>query len=115
MAWTSVVVLLAVGPGLLAAAAAWRWVRAVLWDGGDPLQHVVAIGLFVGLWLATLALTGFAAALRSGAWTAEWLRRRGGLALTEDEPATGWAVGTIGDGEGTRPEGWPSSGASGTL
>ena len=114
LAWTTIAVLVAAGPGLLAAGAAWRWVRATLWDAGDPLAAAGAVGVFVGLWLATLALTGFAAALRSSAWTAEWLRRRGLLAMGDPQPG-GWRVGTIGDGEGTRPEGWPSSGASGTL
>jgi hypothetical protein len=112
--WTTLVLLVALVPGVLAAAAAWRWVRAVLWDGGDPQELVAALAAFVGLWLATLALTAFAAALRSSAWTAEWLRRHAG-----PEPAGNrsfaWGVGTIGDGEGTRPDGWPSSGASGTL
>jgi hypothetical protein len=113
--WTSLALAVAVGPGLLAAAAAWRWVRAVLWDGGEPLLVVAAIGVFIALWLATLALTGFACALRSNAWTAEWLRRRGRLVASEPTPPRGWAGGTIGDAEGTRQEGWPSSGASGTL
>ena len=113
--WTSLALLVATAPGLIAATAAWRWVRAALWDRDAPPVIAAAIGVFITLWLATLALTGFAAALRSSAWTAEWLRRRGGLVASESAPSTGWAVGTIGDGEGTRPEGWPSSGASGTL
>jgi hypothetical protein len=113
--WTSVVLIIAITPGLLSAAAAWRWVRAVLWDGGDPVEQIAALGVFVGLWLATLALTAFACAVRSSAWTAEWLRRRGGLVTAVEAPRVGRGVGTIGDGEGTRPEGWPSSGASGTL
>jgi hypothetical protein len=115
LVWTTIVLLIATAPGLLAAAAAWRWTRAALWDGGDPLEQVAAIGVFVALWLATLALTGFAAALRSSAWTAEWLRRLGGLVLVEPAGQGGWGGGTIGEGDGTRPEGWPSSGASGTL
>ena len=115
LAWTSIGLVIAIAPGLLSAAAAWRWVRAVLWDGGEPLELIAALAAFVGLWLATLALTAFASAVRSSAWTAEWLRRRGGLVTAEVAPPVGWGVGTIGDGEGTRPEGWPSSGASGTL
>ena len=114
---TSAALVIAVAPGLVAATVAWSWVRAVLFGSGQPGELVVALAAFVGLWLGALALAGFGTALRSNAWTTEWLRRRSGQPEAPGAtPPMGWPiVGTIGDAEATRPGGWPSSGASGTV
>jgi hypothetical protein len=115
LAWTTLIVMVAVVPGLLGATAAWRWLREVLWQPGEPAAVAATLLLFVALWLATLTLTGVAAALRSAAWTAEWQRRVSERPVARITRQMGWEVGTIGDGEGTRPEGWPTTGASGRL
>ena len=65
LAW--MVVLLV--PSMLAAVAAWGHVRMVLPPGDDPIGSVIAVALWVALWLANLVLAGFAAAVRAAAWT----------------------------------------------
>jgi hypothetical protein len=112
---TSILMLVAVGPGLAAVAASWGWVRRLLWDAGHPVELAIALAVFVTLWLGALALAGFASALRSHVWTAVWLHDDEGPRAAVSGTVVGWPVGTIGDSEPTRPGGWPSSGASGTV
>lgn len=113
---TSLALVVTIAPGLVAAGAAWSWVRTVLFDAGNPAELAVPLAVFVALWLGALALTGFGAALRSNAWTIEWLRRRQTGPLADGDRTTGTRpVGTIGDGEPTQQGGWPSPGASDTV
>jgi hypothetical protein len=107
-ALATVLVVVAVLPGLVAAATAWNRLRGALYDG-RPEDIAVALTLFVGLWLGGLVLAAVATAARSALWTAEWLRQHPGVAEGRDE------VGTIGGTDGTDRGGWPRSERSGTL
>lgn len=101
-------------PSVVAAGVGWSWARVMLLGGGLPPDTVVAIVLFVILWLGGLALAAGVTTWRSYAWTAEWLRHR---------VPSGWdpgstpehEVGTIGGSSSPRPGGWSSSGSSGTV
>ena len=66
---------LAVVPALLAASFGWRFVRLSVPEGRS-LEAIVAVTAFVLIWLGGLVIAAAAAAWRSHAWTAEWLRWR---------------------------------------
>lgn len=61
---------LAVTPGLLAAAVVWQGVRQTLLSGDDGLPAVFVIGTLIVTWAGGLVLAGVASAWRSVAWTA---------------------------------------------
>lgn len=68
-------VLVAIGvPWWAAIATAWDDARIALVDGGAGSTAVLAIGLFLGTWLAGLAILAVAIAWRATAWTAEVFR-----------------------------------------
>jgi hypothetical protein len=101
-------------PSVVAAGVGWSWARMMLLGGGLPPDTVVAIVLFVVLWLGGLALAAGVATWRSYAWTAEWLRHRPALEW-DPGPSPEHEVGTIGGSGSPRPGGWSSSGSSGTV
>lgn len=70
------VMVLSAGPGLIAASIGWVRVRDVVLSGRDPLTVLVALLIWVGIWLGALVLAGVGAAVRSAAWTLELPRRR---------------------------------------
>lgn len=63
-----------VGPPLVAAALAWIRARDLLREDRDAPAIVLAVLLFVALWLGALVLSGLAATIRSAAWTFEVVR-----------------------------------------
>lgn len=65
------VMLLLVAPGLVAAILGWARVRAVVLDGRDPLTILVAVIIWVAVWLGALVLAGVGAGFRNAAWTLE--------------------------------------------
>jgi hypothetical protein len=94
----TLIVGIAILPGLVAAGTAWHRLRAVLYEG--RIEDVpLPLLAFVGLWLGGLVL---AAVSTAAIWTAEWQRRRS-------------PVGTIGGDDGTDRGGWPTRDRSGTL
>jgi hypothetical protein len=101
-------------PSVVAAGVGWSWARVMLLGGGLPADSVVAIVLFVVLWLGGLTLAAGVAAWRSYAWTAEWMRHRV-AASWDPDPTAEHEVGTIGGSGSPRPGGWSSSGSSGTV
>jgi hypothetical protein len=62
---------LVAGPGLVAAALGWSRLRDLLLSGGDPATILLAVVLWVTIWLGALALAGVAAAFRNATWTLE--------------------------------------------
>jgi hypothetical protein len=111
---TTVGLLVTLVPSVVAAGVGWSWARQMLLGGGLPTDSVVAIVLFVVLWLGGLALAAGVATWRSYAWTAEWMRHR--VAAGWDPGATAeHEIGTIGGSGSPRPGGWSSSGSSGTV
>jgi hypothetical protein len=66
-----VVSLLLAAPGLAAVTLGWTRVRAVILDGRDPLTILLAVTLWVAVWLGALVLAGVGAAFRNAAWTLE--------------------------------------------
>lgn len=114
IALTTFGLLVTLVPSVVAAGVGWSWARVLLLGGALPPEAVMAIFLFVVLWLGGLALAAGVAAWRSYAWTAEWLRHRA---------ASGWDVGptaeheagTIGGSGSPRPGGWSSTGSSGSV
>ena len=71
---------LAVVPALLAASFGWRFVRLSLLEERS-VEVVISVAAFVLIWMGGLVIAAAAAAWRSHAWTAEWLRWR------DDRPA----------------------------
>jgi len=71
---TFAVTFLLVGPAVIAGALAWTGVRDLLREDRDPVGIVVAVVLFVAVWLGGLVLAGVGAAFRSAAWTFEVIR-----------------------------------------
>lgn len=70
-----VVLVLATGPALVAAALAWVRVREALeLAGGSPIG-VVVVALWVGIWLGAVVLAGVGAAARSALLTLEGARQ----------------------------------------
>lgn len=68
LAGATVLVLL-LGPVLLASGAGWAHVRDLMLEGGDPGGTLFALVTWVALWLGGLVLVGVAAAIRAAAWT----------------------------------------------
>jgi hypothetical protein len=114
LAVTTFGLLVTLAPSVVAAGVGWSWARMMLLGGALPPQSGVAIVLFVVLWLGGLALAAGVAAWRSYAWTAEWLRHRVASGW-DPRPAPEHEVGTIGGSGSPHPEGWSSSGSSGTV
>lgn len=69
------VVVLLVGPALLASAGGWTHVRDAFLDGRDTPGVLAALAIWVAMWLGGLVLAGVAAAFRTAAWTFEVARR----------------------------------------
>jgi hypothetical protein len=61
----------AAGPALTAAVLGWGQVRELLAIDRDPLAMVVAVAMWVAIWLGALVLAGVGAAFRTAAWTME--------------------------------------------
>jgi hypothetical protein len=70
------VTLLLAAPGLVAATFGWARVRAVVLDGRDPLTILLAVFIWVAVWLGALLLAGVGAGFRNAAWTLELPRGR---------------------------------------
>jgi hypothetical protein len=70
------VLVLLLGPSLLASSVGWSRVRDVVVDGRSPLAAVMVVLTWVAMWLGGLVLAGVAAAFRSAAWTFELTGRR---------------------------------------
>jgi hypothetical protein len=69
-AMVGLVVLVALlGPAMLAASAGWASVREVLLGDRDAFTVLLAVALWVAIWLGALVLAGLAAAVRVAAWT----------------------------------------------
>jgi hypothetical protein len=83
LAGAAVLVLL-VGPAMVAAAVGWSRVRDILVAGRDPLVVIGAVGIWVAIWLGGLVLAGVGAAVRAAAWTLEMPMRRTGPAPSPD-------------------------------
>jgi hypothetical protein len=69
-------VVVAAGPALVAAAVAWVRVRETLELAANSPVGVIAVALWVAIWLGSLALAGVGAAVRSALFTVEAARRR---------------------------------------
>lgn len=96
----SVALLLVLVPSAAAASVAWTGLRAALVTSGSPVLPIVALLVFVGLWLGGLALAGVVCAWRQAAWTVAWVRH---------------GRGTFGGSVNGRPGDWKPAGTSGTL
>ena len=74
-----------VAPPVAAATIAWEAVRTSLLGGAELAPALLAVGVFVALWLGGLVLAGIAAAWRSIAWSVALVRdHRGAGAGTVD-------------------------------
>jgi hypothetical protein len=70
------VLVLLVGPAMVAAAVGWLRVRDMLVGGRDPVIVVGAVAIWVAIWLGGLVLAGVGAAVRAATWTLEMPQRR---------------------------------------
>lgn len=113
LALTTIGLGLAVIPALLAASFGWRFVRLSA-RSGLSVEVVLAVTVFVMIWIGGLVIAAAAIAWRSHAWTAEWLRWRV-PAPSRSGPPGGHQPGTIGQGEGHDRGDWSAPGGSGTL
>jgi hypothetical protein len=91
---------LAAIPALAAATAAWSGLRTLLYERGRPEGVVLALVLFVALWLGGLVLAGAATSVRGNGWTREWLRTFRPAPQPEIAPSA-FGAGTIADARGT--------------
>ena len=80
---TAVLALL-VGPAMTAAAAGWSHVRDILVGARDPVIVVVAVAIWVAIWLGGLVLAGVGSAVRAAAWTLEMPMRPPGWVPSPD-------------------------------
>jgi hypothetical protein len=78
------VLVLLLGPAMVAAALGWSRVREILVGGRDPFVVLVAVGIWVAIWLGGLVLAGVGAAIRAAAWTLEKPMRTTGPAPSPD-------------------------------
>jgi hypothetical protein len=78
------VLVLLVGPAMLAAAVGWSRVREILAGGRDPVIVIGAVTIWVAIWLGGLVLAGVGAAVRAAAWTLEMPMRRAMPAASPD-------------------------------
>ena len=62
-------------PALLAAGIGWERIRVLLATDAEPWFAVIAVAMWVAVWLGGLVLAGVAAAIRAAAWTLELPRR----------------------------------------
>jgi hypothetical protein len=69
------VIVLLLGPALLASAGGWTRVRVALLEGRDAPGVFIAVAIWVATWLGGLVLAGVASAFRTAAWTFEVRRR----------------------------------------
>jgi hypothetical protein len=72
---STILLVVLIGPALVATALAWRWVTFSLRSPDDAAALVVGVLALAALWLGGLALAGFGAAARGVLWTAFVLRR----------------------------------------
>jgi len=63
------VLVVLLGPSMLASMAGWSRVREVLLAGGDMVGALPAVIAWIAIWLGALVLGGVAAAVRAAAWT----------------------------------------------
>jgi hypothetical protein len=83
---TGVLVLL-VGPAMVAAAIGWGRVREILAEDRDPVVIGGALAIWVAIWLGGLVLAGVGAAIRAAAWTLEMpMRTPGGTGTGSPSP-----------------------------
>ncbi len=68
------VLLLVIGPSVLAAGAGWDSVRSILGSRPEPAALVLSTVLFIGLWVVGLLLIGVVCAWRAAVWTAAAVR-----------------------------------------
>ena len=69
------VLVLLVGPSLLAAAVGWTRVRDLVGTGQEPVLVLAAVLVWVSIWLGGLVLASVAAAFRTAAMTMEAAHR----------------------------------------
>ncbi len=74
----------------LAGASAWNAVASVLGERSDPLGILVAVVLFVGLWMVGLVLASVACAWRAAAWTVAEVTREGTFGGYSDRRPGHW-------------------------
>lgn len=110
---TTIGLAVAVIPALLAASFGWRFVRLSV-RAGPSAEMVVAVTVFVLIWIGGLVIAAAAVAWRSHAWTAEWLRWRASVPSPAASPAID-QPGTIGEEQRHDRGDWSASGGSGTL
>lgn len=111
---TTAGLLLVAGLTLGGAALTWGRLRVALLEPRiDPLDVVLALGSFVIVWLAALALIGLLAAWRSAAASFEAIRQ---VAAERRRAAQGPIDdGTFGAGPGRRPGDWSVDDGGGSL
>ncbi len=102
----------AVLPAALAAALAWSFTRLMLLGERQAVAVLVSDMVFVVVWSGGLVMAG-AAAWRSHAWTAEWLRRH--VPALSIDASGQHAAGTIGGTDLHSRGDWSAPGPSGTL
>jgi hypothetical protein len=77
------------GPALAAAAIGWGRVRDILVAGQDPVIMIVAVMVWVAIWLGCLVLAGVGSAVRAAMWTIEVPTRPAGHPAIAGEPGPG--------------------------
>lgn len=95
----TLVLIVVVAPSALAAASAWHAINAVLRERDDPITVLLAVVLFVALWVVGLLLAAVVCAWRAAGWTVAEVIEQG----------------TFGGASDTRPGDWRTDPSSATL
>lgn len=88
----TVVLLLIVGPVAAASGVAWDGLRILLATDltSSPLEILLVLVAFVGVWSAGLLVAGLLAAWRSAVWTLASVRARGTIGVTDSSHPGDW-------------------------
>jgi hypothetical protein len=77
-------------PSTVAAASAWTGVGTVLGEGSDAIRVLVAVLLFVAIWIVGLVLTALVCAWRAAVWTMADVLERGTFGGSSDRRPGDW-------------------------
>ena len=91
--------ILILAPSAVAAASVWDTVGSVLGERADQRWILVAVVIFVGLWIGGLLLVSVVCAWRAAVWTVAEVTREG----------------TFGGSSDRQPGHWQADPSSGTL
>ena len=86
----TLVLVLVLAPAAMAAASAWNAVGLALGESSDQNRILVAVAVFVALWIGGLLLMGVVCAWRAAVWTVAEVTREGTFGGSSDRQPGHW-------------------------